>query len=427
MIITCGQCQTKFKVASGQIKDTGSKVRCSKCQHVFMVYYQKQAETNGPVPKANKGDKFLKNLGKASKGGVSVDSQEQLDIDLDSLSPKERRERRRRLYADLATQNVGQAEQGSDASLAGEDEAYPDEMPSLRRGRTSTKAERNDSPYIGDNYEDSSGDEYSEGYSENSYADDDSDYEDQQGLDSEGEYGYSNSREYEISKKQEAGLGSDPTDSHQIGKDQSSSVVIGAANQGEFSIRPALVRVKKTNRLLIGIAVVIAILAGSLYFLMSRPDSIALFDDEGGELAEVNEDPGDKAGTKGITFSETNSQAHYFRENKEVGKILIITGMVRNSYLDSRSFIKLRGILSGPGGEVLADRFIYAGNILTEDELAKLPILEIQSRLNVRSGRSGLNINVKPGDEIPFMLVFDKVPAGREGYSIDPVGSDPAK
>ena len=130
-----------------------------------------------------------------------------------------------------------------------------------------------------------------------------------------------------------------------------------------------------------------------------------------------------KCGQTGLVFSNTNSQTHYFRDNKEVGKILIITGTVHHSYNEPHSFIKLRGVLSGAGGEVLADRFIYAGNILTERELAALPIIEIQSFLNGRSGQGGLNTNIQPNTEIPFMVVFDKIPQGMEGYHIDSAGS----
>ena len=420
MIITCGQCQTKFKVEPGQIKDTGSKVRCSKCRHVFTVYCQKQEEQNGSTPKGSKGGKLSKSPGKVSKGSPGAEPSEQQNDELESLSPKERRERRRRLYADLANQEIPTSGQDSETYSAGDDEADHYEMPNLRRGRSAAQPEATGGkPH--------SEDDYNEDYDETEYPDDEAEYEDSQEEAAEGEYGYCNSREYELSKQQETGLGSDPTDFYNPNKGRTSSVVIGATNQGEFSVRPALVRVKKGNRLLVGIAVVIALLAGGLYFQLSRPEPEVISGGGTEVVGEPSEDPSDKTGTSGITFSTTNSQAHYFRDNKEVGKILIITGMVRNSYPEARSFIKLRGILSGSGGAVLADRFIYAGNILTENELTTLPILEIQSRLNVRGGRSGLNVNVQPNAEIPFMLVFDKVPQGRESYSIDPVGSDPAK
>ena len=38
MIITCEQCETSFSLDEGLLKPTGSKVRCSKCKHIFVAY-----------------------------------------------------------------------------------------------------------------------------------------------------------------------------------------------------------------------------------------------------------------------------------------------------------------------------------------------------------------------------------------------------
>ena len=37
MIIQCDSCQTKFKLNESAIKGAGVKVRCTKCQAVFVV------------------------------------------------------------------------------------------------------------------------------------------------------------------------------------------------------------------------------------------------------------------------------------------------------------------------------------------------------------------------------------------------------
>ncbi len=38
MIITCEQCQARFKLADEKLKSEGTKVRCSKCQSIFTVF-----------------------------------------------------------------------------------------------------------------------------------------------------------------------------------------------------------------------------------------------------------------------------------------------------------------------------------------------------------------------------------------------------
>jgi hypothetical protein len=77
--------------------------------------------------------------------------------------------------------------------------------------------------------------------------------------------------------------------------------------------------------------------------------------------------------------------------------------------------------------KILAERFAYAGNILSEAELTELPMKEIITRLQIKGGQDQVNVNVPSGGELSFMMVFDNIPDGTEQYRIDPVGSDPAQ
>ncbi len=47
MIIVCPECSTKFKVDSDRIPDGGAKVRCARCQHVFLA--EKPPEQESPL------------------------------------------------------------------------------------------------------------------------------------------------------------------------------------------------------------------------------------------------------------------------------------------------------------------------------------------------------------------------------------------
>ena len=38
MIVTCQECESSFNINDEMIKETGSKVKCSKCENVFVVY-----------------------------------------------------------------------------------------------------------------------------------------------------------------------------------------------------------------------------------------------------------------------------------------------------------------------------------------------------------------------------------------------------
>lgn len=58
MIITCEECNSSFNVSESLIKESGSKVRCSKCDNVFVAYPQLSddelaLESDEPVPGQN--------------------------------------------------------------------------------------------------------------------------------------------------------------------------------------------------------------------------------------------------------------------------------------------------------------------------------------------------------------------------------------
>ena len=44
MIVTCENCDTHFNLDERLVKTTGSKVRCSKCKHIFITYPPKTSE-----------------------------------------------------------------------------------------------------------------------------------------------------------------------------------------------------------------------------------------------------------------------------------------------------------------------------------------------------------------------------------------------
>ncbi|HMA67676.1 MAG TPA: zinc-ribbon domain-containing protein, partial [Desulfosalsimonadaceae bacterium] len=49
MIITCEACGTSFRLRTSRVKESGSKVRCSKCKHVFVVYPPRRVAEPEPV------------------------------------------------------------------------------------------------------------------------------------------------------------------------------------------------------------------------------------------------------------------------------------------------------------------------------------------------------------------------------------------
>ncbi|MDR1045284.1 MAG: zinc-ribbon domain-containing protein [Candidatus Adiutrix sp.] len=532
MIITCGQCQAKFKVAPEQIKESGSKVRCSNCQYVFMVYRpQKPAGTDvsqaaaDPAPLADEGfgqsggdpealtaaaadlardalDKYLRSLeerdGDQPASGPPAEDDNLVDaydddfqdpedgLDQyvatedegphlrppgDRLSLKERRDRRRRLYSDL------EKKPPEDALEEPEDlyEDFGDEggRPPLRRTARPRRAVpapaeesetgEDEAPENYDDYDESAEyDDSAEPYDETEDYDEAGDYGDEEydeSADDDGsgeDDGYDESEGYDDYDQERdqadagaarplrsglggrsgaLGLGHNPAEGGRYIDDadynpRSSAPSYGALRE-PTTIRAAVERAAGRSPIrLIAALVILAVILGGAIFYLTRPGPTALSDggnqSAGNPEGETGRGGDDPNGKEHITFAAQQSPSHFIRDNIHAGKILVITGMVRNSYPENRSFIRLRGHILSAEGATLADRYVFAGNMISEEDLAQLPMSEILIRLSLNAGQNGVNMNIPPEHEIPFMMVFDKLPDGMAEYRIDPVGSSPA-
>ena len=119
----------------------------------------------------------------------------------------------------------------------------------------------------------------------------------------------------------------------------------------------------------------------------------------------------------------------YFIENVNVGQMLVVQGEVTNKGNYPISFVMLEGKIYGPDNKVLLNQRFYAGNILTKDELTQLPASEIQARMLHREGNNLSNVHIKPGDKVPFMVVFYNLPPIEEltDYSVEYVNAEVEK
>jgi hypothetical protein len=215
---------------------------------------------------------------------------------------------------------------------------------------------------------------------------------------------------------------------------------------------------KDRRRLALAAAVAAALLTAGLYFYMNMDASVepgVAVQSSAPELRSADASPADAgAPLNGLSGSSAQAAApqmdnaaltqpdvpnstehlnfskdmttHHYRSNSEAGNILIVTGRVENHFSDRRNYIKVKAVLKNSQGTVVAERDAFAGNYLTETELTTLPMNEILARLALRGGQNSSNINVAPGSSVPFMLVFDKLPADLAEYVVECVSSTPA-
>ena len=109
-----------------------------------------------------------------------------------------------------------------------------------------------------------------------------------------------------------------------------------------------------------------------------------------------------------VTFQ--NVEQH-FVNNLLMGDLRILEGTAVNRANYSLTRIQVRGKLYDAGGMMIGEKLSFCGNLLTDAELASLTEEEIQKKLSQPLGSNISNERVKPGGQIPFMIVLPNQPA----------------
>ncbi len=112
-----------------------------------------------------------------------------------------------------------------------------------------------------------------------------------------------------------------------------------------------------------------------------------------------------------------------FVENKKTGELLVVTGNVTNRYDSPRSGIQVKGKLYNTKGKVLVSATAYCGNMFKDSDLSSLELKTINDRLNNRKGDNNIDAGVKPGQKVPFTVVFSKLPEGIDELTVEVVKS----
>jgi predicted Zn finger-like uncharacterized protein len=115
-----------------------------------------------------------------------------------------------------------------------------------------------------------------------------------------------------------------------------------------------------------------------------------------------------------------------FVKNRKEGRLFVIQGQVRNEAGEARSAIAVKGVLYDGKDGVLLQRTVFCGNPLSLDELRSMSFAEIVERMNNQFGDSLANFNVPPGKTISFTIVFNRLPEGLASFDVKLSGSEPA-
>jgi predicted Zn finger-like uncharacterized protein len=100
----------------------------------------------------------------------------------------------------------------------------------------------------------------------------------------------------------------------------------------------------------------------------------------------------------------------YYLENNNLNRVFVIEGEAVNRWKESRSFIKVKGVLLDSNGKKVQEKEVYCGNLLSEKDLKEMNKAAIEKSLSSQFGISFSNVNLQPNKGVPFMVVFMDLP-----------------
>jgi len=169
---------------------------------------------------------------------------------------------------------------------------------------------------------------------------------------------------------------------------------------------------RKESPRISGMLVFMGIMIAGLVIFYAVWGYKTLTEDKGGQISSQ------EAGRITVRSVEAS-----FIKNKKAGDLLVISGEAVNEYNKPRAAIQIKGLVFGADGEEVSSKVAFCGNPLTEEQLASMTMEQIEAAMANQFGDSLANMEVAPGDAIPFVIVIPKPPAGATDYGVEPVGS----
>jgi len=168
--------------------------------------------------------------------------------------------------------------------------------------------------------------------------------------------------------------------------------------------------------LILGAILLIVALAGSGVYFFGGPQAFTKIG-----LGFLVDWYGDKSAEDG-SMSIRNTLSSYV-VNSSAGELFVVRGEAVNNFKKPRASVQVKVSILGPGGAVLVSKSAYCGNSLSNEQLGSLPLAKIEEAMNNQFGDSLVNMGIKPGSAIPFVIVLSSVPKEATDYSVQIAGS----
>ncbi|MDT8424123.1 MAG: DUF3426 domain-containing protein [Desulfuromonadales bacterium] len=122
-----------------------------------------------------------------------------------------------------------------------------------------------------------------------------------------------------------------------------------------------------------------------------------------------------------IRLSELNG---YFVDNAGEGQLFVVEGKATNAYPDTRSALAVKGVIYGANGEILRYTKVYCGNPIAPKDLQTLSWDKIKAKMENPFGDTMINSEVTSGKTLAFTIVFKNLPENLTEFSVEPLKAE---
>lgn len=109
----------------------------------------------------------------------------------------------------------------------------------------------------------------------------------------------------------------------------------------------------------------------------------------------------------------------YFVNNSKIGELFVIEGEAVNRFEETKELIKLKAKIFDAEGNVVAEKEFLAGNTASLFQLQVLTQEELEGVLSSKIGILTNNTFVKPGNKVPFMVIFYNPPENVQEFAVE--------
>ncbi|MBF0482124.1 MAG: zinc-ribbon domain-containing protein [Desulfovibrionaceae bacterium] len=366
MKVTCPNCQTKYNLPGEKIPGTGASARCSRCRHVFHV---DKPEPAPETPAETLAETPLEAPAETPEAGPETGDQ-----DLDDL------------FGDAGQEASEPAGSPDSPQAQGGPQTQTEDLDDLF-GAPDADADKPAASGENDGIEDLFGDAAA----------------------AEGAARENTSIAFETEKK---GLGKGGLGLGELAKSF-------ASGKG----KPKIVLPAQTKLIALIAAAVIALAgigAGTLYLLKIGPFARTQPAQTAAPAPPPAEEKKPEDASKNLALTGVRQ---YMVDNAKAGNIFVIEGKVKNNFTTAKEYIKIEASLFDEKGVSLATKQIVAGNTVSYFQLQSLGVEELEAALNSQVGILTNNVNVRPGGDVPFMVVFYNPPESLQEFGVKVIDS----